>query len=73
MNLRNGQITVGEILQNPRACALLKQELPQAAGLLNSPFAGAYKKMPLNAALSKAGRYLPQSRIQYLLGCLERL
>lgn len=73
MNLKNGQITVGEILQNPRARALLQQEVPQVAGLMNSPLAGLYKNMPLNAALSQAQRFVPASRVQYLLGCLEKL
>lgn len=73
MNLRNGQITVGEVLQNPQARAVLQREVPQFAGMLNSPLARRYWSMPLNAAAAQAGRFLPQERIQTLLSCLERV
>ena len=49
MNLRNGQISVREILQNPQARGLIQREVPQLAGMLNSPMAVAWQGMTLNA------------------------
>lgn len=73
MNLRNGQITVGEVLQNPEARVLLQRQVPQLAGLMNSPMARRFGNMPLSAALVQARRYLPENRIQSLLNSLSNL
>ena len=42
MNLKNGQITVGEVLSNPNARALLQREYP---ALLNHPMLGDRKSV----------------------------
>lgn len=73
MNLRNGQITVGEILQNPQARALLQRQVPQLAGLLGSPMARRYWSLPLNAAAAQARQFLPENRIRSLLDSLKNL
>ena len=45
MNLKNGQITVGEVLSNPNARALLQREYP---ALINHPMLGMARGMTLN-------------------------
>lgn len=73
MNLKNGQITVGEILRNPQARALVQREVPQLSGMLSSPLARGYWNMPLSAVVSKARGLLPANRIQALLAGLEKI
>lgn len=73
MNLKNGQITVGEILQNPQARALVQREVPRLGGMLNSPLARGYWNMPLSAVVARARGMLPPNRIQSLLAGLERI
>lgn len=73
MNLRNGQISVREILQNPQARGLIQREVPQLAGMLNSPMAVAWQGMTLNAVAAQARRFMPASRVQYLIQCLQNL
>ena len=58
MNLRNGQISVREILQNPQARGLIQREVPQLAGMLNSPMAVAWQGMTLNAVAAQAQRFI---------------
>lgn len=70
MDLKNGKIMVREVLQNPRAKALLEQELPQ---VIHSPllaFAGA---MSLDQVLSYAKGRLPRQKIEELLSKLEEI
>lgn len=56
MDLRNGAITVKEILANPAAVALVKQYLP---GVLdNKLLVGMARSWTLNQVLSKAGHKL---------------
>ena len=45
MNLKNYQITVGEVLQNPQAKAMLQKELPMVMRHPMLPMANA---IPLN-------------------------
>lgn len=73
MNLKNGQITVGEILQNPQARALVQREVPQLGGMLNSPLARGYWNMPLSAVAARARGLLPPNRLQSLLAGLEKI
>lgn len=73
MDLRNHQITVGEILSDPRAKAVLQQEVPAMAGMLNGPLARQAWNMPLGTALGFAGRYVPRDKLQHVLRRLEAL
>ncbi len=70
MNLRNYEITVGEVLQNPQARALLSRELPL---VMRHPALNAARAVPLKDLLPVAGRYVPQRRIQSILKELEKL
>lgn len=70
MQLRNGEITIGEILRDPRAKAILTRELPDLA---RSPLLAFAGNMSLNRviALSK-GRVAPE-KVQSILEQLKAL
>lgn len=70
MNLRNYQITVGEVLKNPSAKALVARSFPQA---LRHPMLGLAYSMPLKNVLNMARGSVPQSQINQLLSELEKL
>ena len=70
MDLRNNQITVGEVLTNPEAKALLSSEFPEVA----NPFLlSLAHNMTLASILELAkGRY-PQEKINEVLVRLQVL
>ncbi len=70
MDLKNNQITVGEILANPQAKDLLKREFPEVA----NPFLlSLAHSMTLASILELAkGRY-PQDRIDRVLTELQAM
>lgn len=70
MDLMNGQITVGALLQNPRAYALLKQEMPALAG---SPILAHARGMTLNQAMAFGRRYMNPQKMNSLLNQLKAL
>ena len=70
LNLKNYQITVGELLSNPRARTILQREFPN---LLNSPMIGFAKNMTLNNVLNYARDIIPQQRINAILNELSRI
>jgi hypothetical protein len=70
MNLRDNEITIGEVIANPAAKALLKKEFPEVASPLMLSMA---KKMTLAGVLELArGRYTPD-KIQRVLSELRAL
>lgn len=71
MNLRNNQITVGEVLQNPRAYMLMQRQFPQ---LFRSPMMlRRARNMTLQQAMNMASRYVPQSTIQQVVAQLQAI
>ena len=70
MDLRNGSITLGEILKHPGARTLVEREFP---GLLRHPLAGSFMGMTLNRALALLGGRIPRERIKTLLEALKAL
>ena len=70
MNLKNYNITVGEVLQNPRARALLQRELPM---IMRHPMLPMANAIPLRDIINNAGGYVSQKKIQSILQQLERL
>lgn len=65
MNLRNNEITVGEILSNPEAKALLKKEFPE---VLNPIMLQLARNMSLGSVLNLAkGRYSEEKINQVIL------
>lgn len=70
MNLKNYQITVGEVLQNPQAKAMLQKELPMVMRHPMLPMANA---IPLKDVINYAGGYVSQRKMQNILDQLSRL
>ena len=68
MDIRNGNITVGEILRNPAAKQLFQQELPE---YMSNPFMmGMARSMSLKAIISLSRGRVPKEKTDRLL---ERL
>ncbi len=70
MNLRNNEITVGEIISNPAANALLTREFPD---VMNPFMLQLARSMTLASVLELAkGRY-PQEKIDGVLAQLQAI
>lgn len=61
MDLRNGQITLGELLDNPKSRAVLQRRF---GTLLQHPMVAMARKMSLNNLAEMARKKLPQSTIE---------
>ena len=70
MNLKNYQITVGEVLQNPQANAMLKKYLPI---VMRHPMLPMENSIPLKDVIHYAGGYVSQRKMQNILDQLSRL
>ena len=69
-DIRNGDITIREIVCKKEGRALLEREFPKAA---KSPFFALAQKMTLNAALKRFGGGLSQERIERIRESLEKI
>lgn len=70
MDLRNHQITIGELLAHPAARQVLARRFPQ---MLGRPIVAASAPMTLERAMKLASTYVPQRDIQEVLEELRRL
>ncbi len=70
MDLRNGQITIGEVLDHPGARAMLNKKFPL---VFKKQFSSAAKTVTLEQLLALVGGYLPQRMVADTLRELERL
>jgi hypothetical protein len=70
MNLKNNQITLGEVLKKPAARDLLQKKFPQA---LSHPLAGPAQNLTVAQAMEFAGLYVPRSVVEEVLRELKRL
>lgn len=70
MDLKNNQITVGEIIKNPAAKALLKKEFSEAVSPLMLQMA---RGMTLQRVLDLAGSRYPQEKINAILSELQKM
>lgn len=70
MDLKNNQITVGELLKNPKARAMFAREFPQ---IMNSPLLAFAKNMTLSSVIGYAKNHLPKEKIKALYEELERI
>ena len=70
MDLRNGRVTIGEILANPKARAMVQRAYPK---VLASPMAMRFRNMPLGTALQYAGRFVPRDRLDWGVAQLREL
>lgn len=71
MDLRNGNITLNEILSNPRAEAILRQAFPAFAN--NRMMMRMGRRMTLNQILSHARGHVPQNQINAVIAQLSGL
>lgn len=70
MELRNGKITVKEILANPEAKALLMKEFPH---LINHPMMRMARNMSLKKLLRYAEDVVPKEKLRRIVAELEKL
>lgn len=70
LNLQNGNIRVGDLLQNPGAVRIFNEEFP---GMLNSPMVRMARGMSLNRVLGHVRGKVPQQKINRVLERLRAL
>jgi len=70
MDLKNGNITLRELMADPRAAALLRREFPQFA---SGPMLALGKNMTLSRILQHAGGRVPQAQLERVLEQLRTL
>lgn len=70
MDLRNYNITVGEVLRNPQAKALLQKELPM---VMRHPMLPVASAIPLRDIINNAGGYVSPKKMQSILEKLSKI
>ena len=70
MDLRNNNITVGELLDNPKSRAVFQRRFGK---FMKHPMVGAARSLTLSQLAEMAAVYLPQKTIQDTLRELEQL
>jgi len=70
MDLKENKITIGELLADPRAQAVLARRFPHVIG---RPIVAASSKMPLDRAMKLGAAYVPREVLQETLRELEGL
>ena len=69
MDLKNGKVTVGELLDHPGARAVLQKRFPM---LMKHPMMGAARTITLEQILAVAREFVPQKKIDEALADLRR-
>ena len=70
MDLRNHNISVGELLDNPRSRAVFQRRFGK---LMQHPMVGAARSLTLKQLAEMAAVYLPRKTIQETLRELQQL
>lgn len=70
MDLRSGKITLGEVLSNPKAKALMQKELPELA---DSPLLLFARNMTVAQILQMTKGKIPEEKVTRLLEQLKEL
>ena len=70
MDLRNGQITIGEILDYPGARDLLRKKFPL---VFRKQFSPCAKSVTLEQLIALGGGFLPQRTLNDTVQALEKL
>ncbi len=70
MDLKNNQITVRELLNNPASKKVLERRFPEAIGL---PIVSMSGGLTLERALKLVAAYVPQNTIQETIRELQKL
>ena len=68
MNLKNNQITVGELLDYPPAREVFQKHFPM---VMRHPLLGAARTVTLEQVIALAGNKVPQKKIQETLSELR--
>ena len=69
MDLKNGKVTVGELMDHPGARAVLQKRFPM---LMKHPMMGAARTITLEQILAVAREFAPQKKIDEALNDLRR-
>ena len=69
MDLKNGRLTVGDLLDHPGAKAVLQKRFPM---LMKHPMMGAARTITLEQILAVAREFVPQKKIDEALADLRR-
>ena len=70
MDLRHNKITLGELLDAPKARAVLQRRFPM---VMKHPLVGAARTITLEQVLSVAQAYLPPKKLEATLNELRRV
>ena len=70
MNLRNNQITLGELWDNPRSRAVFQKKIPMIA---KHPVKGAARTVTLEQLMDFMSSWVPQTMIDGVMQDLKRL
>ena len=70
MNLKNNQITVGELLDYAPARSVFQKRFPT---VLKHPMMGAARTVTLEQVIAIAKNYVPEKKIQETLNELQRV
>ena len=70
MDIRSGNITVREIMQNPGGMALMRKEFPK---IINTPMFRLAQGMTLNAVMKHWGHHVGQAKVNALIAELKRI
>lgn len=69
MDLKNGRVTVGDLLDHPGAKAVLQKRFPM---LMKHPMMGAARTITLEQILAVAREFVPQKKIDEALSELKK-
>ena len=70
MDLKNYNVTVGEVLKNPQAKAMLQKELPM---IMRHPMLPMANAIPLRDIINNAGVYVSPRKMQSILEKLSKI
>ena len=70
MDLRNNQITLGELWDNPRSRRVFQRKIPM---LSKHPVKGAARTVTLEQLAAFLSSWVPESMIQGVIGDLKKL
>lgn len=69
MDLKNGRVTVGDLLDHPGAKTVLQKRFPM---LMKHPMMGAARTITLEQILAVAREFVPQKKIDEALSELKK-
>ena len=70
MNLKGGNITIREIMNNPKGFAIMKREFPT---LIGTPMFNLAQGMSLNKVIAHWGSHVPKTKIDSIIEELKHI